>query len=127
MKDAYDARDRDGVRRLAFDLMNLPRAARPAVAARLMAERIMLPTQQWVRFGVWLAKKRHGFDDYDAWAHIMSRMPRVADELFEQAAEWIVNGKDAGGFGIGGLDQREVNAVATMIGQALLYRWGATA
>lgn len=123
MSEAYDACSRQDMVRLARDLIRLPSAARPAVCARIMAERLMLPRQWWVRFVVWLAKKRHGLDDYGAWSLILANVPGHADELIAQTSAWITDGKDAGGQGVGGFDQREVNATATIIGQALLYRW----
>lgn len=111
----YDARDPKSIRLLADDLLGLPAAARPAVVARLMTERIMIPSQWWVRFSVWLAKKRHGLDTFDAWALLLTRLPSVADESIEQTAQWIVSGKDASGEGIGGLDQKEVDTVGLLI------------
>lgn len=112
---SYDARDRGSIRFLAMALMALPRSSRPAVAARIIAERIMLPSQRWVRFCVWLVKKRHGLDTYAAWSMVLGRAPNVADELIGQTADWIVGGKDADGEGVGGLNQREVEDLARII------------
>lgn len=114
-RKSYNAKVREDMRALAIDLSSVPVAAHPAVAARLMAERIMLPKQWWLRVGIWVVKKRRHIGDYEAWAALCVRAPELAADVIGQTCDWIVSGKDADGEGVGGLNQREVNAVATML------------
>jgi hypothetical protein len=64
---------------------------------------------------MWVAKRRHRLNDYEAWALICSRAPKIANELIGQAADWIVAGKEANGLGVGGLNQQEVNTLQTLL------------
>lgn len=112
---AYSARSRSDMRDLSKLLLSAPRKARPAMAANIMAEGLMLPRQWWVRLPIWFAKKTQGIDDFEAWARVCVRAPQVADDLIEQAADWMVNGKDAYGEGVAGFCQREVDAITGML------------
>jgi hypothetical protein len=111
----FDAMSRYDMRMLATQVMCAPTDARPALAARMLAERIILPSQWWVRFAVWLAKKRHRTDDYGAWAHLLTKAPKLAGDFIQIAADWIVAGKEADGKGVGGLHQGEVDKLTIML------------
>lgn len=112
---SYNAKSRVDMAELASDLLRVPYKARPAMAANLMAEGVMLPSQWWVRLTMRLAKWRHKTDTYGAWAIVCARAPQIADDLIDQTAAWIRNGKDADGEGVGGLNQREVDTVVGML------------
>lgn len=111
----YNARSRADMRDLAKALALIPKAARPGVAANLIADGLMIPRQWWLRAIMWLVKKRHGYDTFEAWAHVCLKAPEIADELLEQTIDWIVSGKDADGEGVGGFNQREADALARML------------
>jgi len=112
---AYNAKVKADTVRLSRDLLNLPKATRPALVARIMAEGLMLPTQWRVKIPIWMLQKRHRTDLYGAWTQLLARAPQIADDSLEQTAVWAVSGKDASGEGVGGFNQVEMDKLALMI------------
>lgn len=110
----YNATDRMSMRLLAMRLKAAPAAARPALVARIVTEGLMVPPW-WARLVVRIGSWRNKVDAYTTWARVCGQLPRVADDLIEQTAAWIVSGRDASGVGVGGFNQREVDKLALML------------
>jgi len=115
-KDGLSAYNRSDMKRLASLVSAVDDEHRKPFAATLMANRIMVPRQWWVRFSVWVIQRRSKVGLYSAWLHVLTTLPQIVDEMIEQTADWIENGKEADGLGVGGLNQREVDLLAGLFG-----------
>jgi hypothetical protein len=131
LEGALSAKDRGDLIRLADALHDLPSTAHPAIAARVLAEGLMLPKGLNARIVTWSAKLicwRRKIDRYSAYA-ILFVSPRgmaVATETFEQTVHWLVYGRDTSMKGsMGGFNQAELDKLCRMHDLAAISRTGA--
>jgi hypothetical protein len=113
----YDATNRSSMQNLREYLEDAPQSTHPALAARILADGLMISKERWVRVAVRFIKWRGNLDDYQAWIHIFSQRKglSMATDMVNQTAQWITDGEDSGGEGVGGLNQREVDLLARML------------
>lgn len=109
------AASRKDLLRLADLLRSLPATAHPAIAARVLAEGLMLPKGLNARILSWSAKIiqwRKKVGAYAAYGILLANpkgMP-VATETFEQTLHWLVYGRDASNAAsAGGFNQAELD------------------
>lgn len=126
IEHTLNAKDCGDLILLANALNGLPATAHPAIAARVLAEGLMLPKGIGARV-MTLASKivqwRRKVDAYTAYATLLctTHGRSIATDTFDQTVKWIVYGRDTSTKGsAGGFNQTEVDKLCRMHNLAAL-------
>lgn len=111
-----DCKSKPDMLALAHNLVNASQGDRLFLASSIAGEGLMRP-QWWLRAAVAFGAWRSGLPKGMVWAQVLMRHPEIVDQTIEATADWIANGKDADGEGVGGFNQREVNRLVMLLGR----------
>ncbi len=120
IEGTLSAKDRGDLLRLADALNELPPSAHPGIAARVLAEGMMLPKGIAARLMSWAVKViqwRRKIDAYDAYSLVLvdPRCWQIATDTFDQTVKWLVYGRDTSMKGsMGGFNQDELDKLCRM-------------
>lgn len=112
----FDCRDKEDISILAEATRG---TSNPIGIAAVMMASGMMKAQWWLhalaRFIAW----RHDLSPQQAWTMMFIKLPAMAEEIIAGAADWIENGKDKDGEGVGGFNQREVETLSFALARAM--------
>jgi hypothetical protein len=112
----YNAKSRSDMRALAARVAFTDPADRLNLACGIMAAGLMR-SQWWLHLGARFIRWRLDCTKRQAWVVIFHKSPAAVDEMLDGTAEWVRNGKDTTGEGVGGFNQAEVETLMRLIAE----------